>query len=272
MGMALCELLGVSSNLRAAVGLSVAELARHGGPPGLNGDGWGVAYYEGPDARLIKDPGRASDSDWIGFLERHELRSSIVMAHIRHATMGERAYRNTQPFGRELAGRMHTFAHNGWLPSLPEAPAFRSQRFTPMGDTDSEQAFCGLLERLQDIWRPGEVPTLEARMEFVTSFAVDLRAFGPANFLYSDGDALFAHGHRRMQAASATISPPGLVVLERACPPEDPEFATSGLSIKPDGQRVVLVASVPLTEEAWLPLAEGEVIAVSEGAIVLRTS
>lgn len=266
----MCELLGLSSDRNATMSLSLAKLAEHGGPPGLNGDGWGVAYYEGPDARLIKDPGQASDSAWIGFLKRHDLRSAMVMAHIRHATMGERAYRNTQPFGRELAGRMHIFAHNGWLPGLPEAPAFRSPRFTPMGETDSEQAFCSLLGRLQDIWRPGEIPALEARMEIVTAFAAELRAFGPANFLYADGDALFAHGDRRKQAGTAEAAPPGLVVLQRTCPPEDAGLANSGLTIKPDGQRVTLVASVPLTPEAWLPLAEGEVIAVSRGEIVLR--
>jgi glutamine amidotransferase len=267
----LCELLGLSSSRRATISLSLAKLAEHGGPPGLNGDGWGVAYYEGPDARLIKDPGASSDSDWIRFLQRHDLRSAMVMAHIRHATMGDRAYRNTQPFGRELAGRLHLFAHNGWLPGLPTAPAFHSPRFTPMGETDSEQAFCGLLERLQDLWRPGEIPSLEARLDIVTTFAAELRVFGPANFLYADGDVLFAHGDRRKQVGSV-VAPPGLVILERVCPPEDPGFATNGLSIEPDGQRVTLVASVPLTEEAWLPLAEGEVIAVSQGAIVLRSS
>jgi len=267
----MCELLGLSSNRRAAISLSLAKLAEHGGPPGLNGDGWGVAYYEGPDARLIKDPGPASDSDWIGFLERHDLRSAMVMAHIRHATMGDRAYRNTQPFGRELAGRMHLFAHNGWLPGLPETPAFHSQRFTPVGETDSEQAFCGLLARLQHLWRPGEIPTLAARMDIVTAFAAELRSFGPANFLYADGDVLFAHGDRRKQAGSAAVAPPGLVVLQRECPSEDAGFAASGLTIKPDGQRVTLVASVPLTQEAWLPLDEGEVIAVSQGGIALRS-
>jgi predicted glutamine amidotransferase len=264
--------MGLSSNRRAAVSLSLAKLAEHGGPPGLNGDGWGVAYYEGPDARLIKDPGPASDSDWIGFLQRHDLRSSIVMAHIRHATMGEPAYRNTQPFGRELASRMHIFAHNGWLPGLPEARAFRTPRFTPIGETDSEQAFCGLLGRVQDIWRSGEVPALETRMAVVTAFAAELRAYGPANFLYSDGDVLFAHGHRRKHVGAATAEPPGLVVLERECPRGEAGFATSGLSINPDGQRVTLVASVPLTDDPWRPLAEGEVIAISAGAIALRAS
>ncbi len=159
----------------------------------------------------------------------------MVMAHIRHASMGERAYRNTQPFGRELAGRMHIFAHNGWLPGLLEAEPFRSLRFSTMGETDPEQAFCRLLERLQDIWRTGEIPALEARMAVVSTFAANLRTFGPANFLYADGDVLFAHGDRRKRAGSTEIAPPRLVVLERACSPDVAGFVTSGLSIKPDG-------------------------------------
>ncbi|MFN4204763.1 MAG: class II glutamine amidotransferase [Agrobacterium albertimagni] len=268
----MCELLGLCSNRRAAVSLSLARLAEHSGPPVLNGDGWGVAYYEGPDARLIKDSGPANESDWIGFLQRHDLRSAIVIAHIRHATMGARAYRNSQPFSRELAGRVHLFAHNGWLPGLPDAPKFRSARFVAVGETDSEQAFCALLDRLQEIWRPGEVPPLEERMQIVTAFAAELRSFGPANFLYSDGDALFAHGHRRKHAGAATAEPPGLVVLERECPPDMAGLATRGLSIAPDGQRVTLIASVPLTEDDWRPLAEGEVIALTQGTVTLRTS
>ena len=86
----------------------------------------------------------------------------------------------------------------------------------------------------------------------------------------ADSDALFAHGHRRKQAGSAEVAPPGLVALERECHPPDVGFATRGLSINPDRQRITLVASVPLTQDDWRPLAEGEVIAVSQGEILLR--
>ena len=34
---------------------------------------------------------------------------------------------------------------------------------------------------------------------YCSSSAADLRAIEPANFLYADGDALFAHGHKRLQ-------------------------------------------------------------------------
>jgi glutamine amidotransferase len=40
------------------------------------------------------------------------------------------------------------------------------------------------------------------------------------------------------------------------------------LSIHATEQDITLFASVPLTDEAWEPLAEGEVIAVREGRIV----
>ena len=35
-----------------------------------------------------------------------------------------------------------------------------------------------------------------------------------------------------------------------------------------EGQKIVLLASVPLSSEAWQPLAEGEVIVVRDGQIV----
>ena len=33
-------------------------------------------------------------------------------------------------------------------------------------------------------------PSLETRLSLLTAFAADLRALGPANFLYADGDAI----------------------------------------------------------------------------------
>lgn len=266
MGVAVCELLGMSSNLQARLSLSMAKLAAHGGPPTLIQDGWGVGYYEGTDVRLIKDATNANDSDWIPFLRNHEFRSHTVVAHIRKATMGERAYRNTQPFIRELAGRMHLFAHNGWLPGIFDTPRFRSNRYFPVGETDSEQAFCALLHRMSDLWqRPGDIPSIEARLAIVSSFSEELRSLGPANFLYSDGDALFAHGDRRKQAQTARVEAPGLVFLQRWCGKGDQDFAASGVFIEGAEQVLTLVASVPLTDDPWQALREGEVMAFSQG-------
>lgn len=267
----MCELLGLSSNRMATVNLSLATLAEHGGRTGPHRDGWGVAWYEGPDVRLIKEAEAAADSDWIRFIRDHELRSRIIVAHVRRATMGERTYRNTQPFMRELAGRMHLFAHNGWLPTIEDTRELVPRHFHPLGETDSERAFCALLDRMAEIWtQPGDIPPLDLRISVVARFAERLRALGPANFLYSDGDALFAHGDRRKHADTGHVEPPGLFCLERRCPGGAGAFASGGVAVGGEAQAVALVASVPLSEAPWQPLGEGEVIAVAEGTIVRR--
>lgn len=267
----MCELLGLSSNQPATMSLSIGTLASHGSAAGTLRDGWGIAYCEGPDVRLIKDSEPAGDSEWVRFIRDHALRSNIVIAHVRTATMGDRAYRNTQPFVRELAGRMHLFAHNGWLPHIFDRGEFDSTQFNPVGDTDSEKAFCGLLEQMKRVWLEARtIPPLEERLSVVAAFAMDLRSMGPANFLYSDGDTLFAHGHRRMQAATSRVEPPGLVYLQRVCPHAEHPATVGGLSIQSPDQSVALVASVPLNDEPWTPLGDGEVIAMREGEVVAR--
>ncbi|MGA8051466.1 MAG: class II glutamine amidotransferase, partial [Burkholderiales bacterium] len=103
----------------------------------------------------------------------------------------------------------------------------------------------------------------------VAAFARDIRALGPANFLYADGDALFAHGDRRVHADG--IRPPGLHLLSRRCRAGEARLVTEGLSIESsDGeQSVVLFASVPLTKESgWKPLGEGELICARRGKLI----
>lgn len=219
--------------------------------------------------RLIKGAEPVGESDWLRFITQHDIRSSIVMSHIRKATMGERVYRNAQPFARELAGRMRTFAHTGWLPEIRERLPLRPDGFTPIGETDSEHAFCELLQRLRDVWRqPGVVPPLALRLPAISAFAAELRRLGPANFLYSDSDILFAHGDRRKHLQPGKVEPPGLVFLQRRCRGGEADFQTAGVSIKAAAQDIILVASVPLTPEAWTDIGQGEIIAICNGGII----
>jgi len=267
----MCELLGLSSNAPATVNISLPKLAEHGRVSGTYNDGWGVGYYEGPDVRLMKDSAAIGDSEWIQFIANHDLRSQLVIAHTRKATRGTRSYPNAQPFVRELAGRAHLFAHNGDLPGIFKSNAFQADRFNPIGETDSELAFCVLLDQMAAIWKvPNATPSLRERFRIVSSFAGELRSLGPANFLYSDGDMLFAHGHRRKHADTGKIEAPGLVSVQRRCQQDTIGSAAIGLSIRGDNQQVTLFASVPLTNELWVPLAEGELVAVCGGQLVAR--
>jgi glutamine amidotransferase len=263
----MCELFAMSSRFPAEVRFSLEAFARRGGLDGPHKDGWGIAYYDEHDLRLVKEPQRASDSACVRFLQDYPFASAIVMSHIRKATHGAVAMKNCQPFARELGGHMHVFAHNGHLDMAGLRAAFAPANFRPIGDTDSEYAFCALLEQLRASWLGAAMPALEERCAIVEQFAATLRPLGPANFLYSDGDALFVHGHRRFHGDGATPHPPGLHVLCRRCAAGAPSVAAAGLSIALGAeQAVILAASVPLTAEpGWRALDEGELVVAHNG-------
>lgn len=263
----MCELLAMSSRQATRLTFSLQALAARSGLGQSTRDGWGAAFYQGTDAALFREPAPASDSPLVRLLETQGPPTQLAISHIRHATHGAIALANTQPFVRELAGRTHVFAHNGHLPGIGQDARFAPKHFHPVGETDSEQAFCALLDRLQALWLTGPPPALDARLAMVTAFAAELRELGPANFLYADGEILFAHGHRRVQS-SGHIEPPGLFLLERQCGDTGEPLQVQGLCVGYGYQQVVLLASVPLSSESWRPLAEGETVAVSAGQIV----
>ncbi len=264
----MCELFCLCSRFPTRTTFSLEAFASHGAPGEIPVDGWGIAFYDGAEIRLYKEPEPAGDSAWLRFVQDRRLSTRLLLSHIRHAITGDISFANTQPFIRELGGRQHVFAHNGQLNALAGITPSASQRFHPIGNTDSEIAFCLLLERLAPLWIGETVPPLSDRFEIVVQFAAAMRELGPANFLYADSDALFAHSHRRMQA-NGTIAPPGLWLLQRNCAVDLDALPHSGIEIEVggDGQKLVLLASVPLSSEGWEPLAEGEVIAVKAGQI-----
>lgn len=269
----MCELLAMSARQPAEISFSLEEFSQHGGLSGPHKDGWGIAFYEDRDARIIREPLSAASSAWIRLIESAPIRSRLVLSHIRRATQGVVKIENTQPFSRELGGRLHVFAHNGELDAarLSKMP---TGHFQPIGETDSERAFCALLARLEATWmHDGEPPTLDERREVIESFANDLRLLGIANFLYSDGELLIAHSHKRHQS-DGSIRPPGLHFLCRQCAQEsntDIEAPGFRLSSEDLDQSVVLVASVPLTAEGWEPLGTGEILTIAAGQILSHT-
>ena len=265
----MCELLAMSSRQPTRLTFSFETLAAHGGRNGGHRDGWGAAFYQGKDAVLFREPRAASDSPLVRFLETQGPSTTLAISHIRRATRGAVMLANTQPFARELAGRMHVFAHNGDLPGIERYKALAFDRYRPVGTTDSEHAFCALLGRILELWDPTSAPpALKERLSVISDFAADLRKLGPANFLYADSDVLFAHGHRRIQSGTGEIRPPGLYLLPCRCEHAHEPVHARGVSIAPGFQEGLLIASVPLTEEKWRPFAEGELVAVSSGKLL----
>jgi len=144
--------------------------------------GWGMAVYEradGLDPRCVRFPEAAfSDPD---FLDATDIRGRIFNVHVRRATMGGLALENTHPF---CLGS-YSLGHNGTIlryPRLLEHPSVAQ----PRGDTDSE-AFFNFLMTIYDAGDP--IGSLRRAVRTT----VERSPFSGLNFLFSDGDRLFAY-------------------------------------------------------------------------------
>ena len=266
----MCELFALSSSQPTTVSVSLDLFASHGSGDSENKDGWGIAYYFEGDIRRYRDTGPAADSALVKFVEKQSLRSTQVLAHIRNANVGSICLPNTHPFSRELGGNMHTFAHNGYLEGVTEEKSFALHRFRPIGDTDSEYAFCALLERLCDVWmRESDLPAIQDRLDIIALFAREIRALGLSNFIYCDGDAIFVHANRRRQS-DGKFRPPGLWLHQQTCPEHISEISGGGISIGTERQKIAMAASVPITAENWEPLDDGTVVVMRKGKVVAK--
>ncbi len=185
----MCELLGMNCNVPTDIRFSFSGLIQRGGRTGPHRDGWGIAFYEGNGARSFHDPHPGSTSEIAGLVQRHSVKSLNVICHIRKATNGRVCLENTHPFGRELWGRSWTFAHNGRLKGVKRWPL---GFYRPIGTTDSEHAFCWMLDRIRDRFPepPRSAPTL---WRLIRELADRLHDTGSFNMLLCDGRHLYCY-------------------------------------------------------------------------------
>jgi predicted glutamine amidotransferase len=182
----MCELLGMSANVGTDIVFSFSGLMQRGGACGPHRDGWGIGFYEGRGLRLFHDPNPSSDSEVARLIQRYPIKSKVVLAHIRHANVGPVCLANTHPFVRELGGRNWCFAHNGQLANFQPAAGF----YQPIGSTDSEAAFCDLLNTLrQQLADPNDMKQL---LPLLVQQCRHYAQLGVFNMLLSNGDWLFS--------------------------------------------------------------------------------
>ncbi|MFT5135670.1 MAG: putative glutamine amidotransferase [Arenicella sp.] len=260
----MCQLLGLSSSDPVRLSFSWESFVMRGSQARGNPDGWGVAYFEGRDAMLLREPTPAAESPMVEFLTGHAPRSNLVISHVRRATHGERNLANTQPFQRVFGAHTHIFAHNGFVP--PFKLSNTSSFFSPQGTTDSERLFCYLLSQLEPLWSGAGVPALEKRFEVVKHFAQEILERGASNFLYSDGVTLFAHGHRRTIPGDEVSDEPGLYVnMIQSKQGSDMAISCQGLRTEGACSNQALVSTLPLSDDEWVPLKAGEIACFQDG-------
>jgi len=183
----------------------------------------------------------------------------VSIAHIRKATRGVVSLENCHPFTRSWNHQSWVFAHNGDLAG--ELPL--GERYRPHGSTDSEAAFCWILEQLDRAAAdPDDTSTLFGLLH---NCAAELAQQGTFNALISNGRWLFATATtrlhwitRRAPFSTATLADPPLQV--------DFSVLTSSTDV------VTILSTEPLTtDEQWHPFASGESMLLINGGIALRS-
>lgn len=184
----MCQLLGMNCNTPTDIVFSFEGFRRRGGLTDCHADGFGIGFFEGRGLRLFHDDKPSAESPVADLIKHYPIQSENVIAHIRKATQGGTRLANTHPFVRELWGRYWLFAHNGHLENFAPPPG---RYYTPVGDTDSERAFCHLLESLRR--RYDRAPSADELFAALAELAAEIRAYGLFNFMLSNGEWLAAH-------------------------------------------------------------------------------
>ena len=285
----MCRLFGFRSDVPSTAHRSLLEAENALADQATNhADGWGIGYYLGADAYLLKaDSGAAGDERFAHVTRR--LQSHTFVVHVRKATVGQRDMLNTHPFrhGRWL------FAHNGTLWGFDDAdnalrakiveatcPALRPLIF---GRTDSEHLFYFFLSALQEAGLPvdghGDVPVetaapvLRRSLQRVFVWAQDAGLAPPLlNFILTNGRSFFAQqGGIELFVASQKrhCADFDTCKAEKVCFLPLPGIERYGTRPAPDGpwRKVnhLLVASEPIGEEdRWELVPEGHLLALDE--------
>ena len=255
----MCELLGMSANVPTDVRFSFAGLARRGGATGPHRDGWGISFYEGRGARSFHDPRPSSDSEIARLLRDYDVKSKIVVAHVRRANRGRVGLENTHPFTRELWGRAWTFAHNGQLKGVKKMPL---GAFHPIGTTDSEHAFCWVLDRLRTQF--AELPTAAALRKALEQSFRELAALGVLNVFLTEGRCLYAYCTKPLYYIERR-APFGRATLI------DEDLQVDFSQVTTPNDRVAVLASAPITrDEEWSVLPLQQLSIFCDGALLRR--
>jgi predicted glutamine amidotransferase len=255
----MCELFGMSFNLPVSPTFTFRGFTKRGK---YNPDGWGIALYPdgGKASQIIKEPINAEDSSLAEYIrEVPKFCSKIYISHVRFSSSGKISYWNTHPFLRELNGKEYCFAHNGTLKESFYHDLIL-ERFKTIGETDSEHAFCHLMDFVEkniESWNEKSFSQLYNKL-------YEINDHGNFNCLLSDGEYLFCYhdvcGYK------------GLCYMKRKAPYTkvkllDEDFEIDLQYEKRSEQAGYIIATHPLTNEEWVKFKPGEFIAFKDGVI-----
>jgi len=177
--------------------------------------------------------------------------------------VGGESHKNTHPFYRELNGKEFVFAHDGTHSNYEN---LKLGRFKPIGETDSEYAFCYLLNCIEkrDItkWKNEDFHWVAKKLE-------EINKYGTFNCIFSDGELLFCYHDKNGYN--------GLCFIQRRPPYGeirllDEDWQVNLAEEKQSEQTGYIIATRRLTDELWEPLKRGELVVFKDGKMIYSNS
>jgi len=225
----MCELFGLSCNRKDRATFSLPLFARYHEP---YWHGWGIGYYEGSYARVVRN---TDDPNYSLSFRRtvQNARSNIIIAHIRLATSGEVCPENCHPFRFRYLERDWLFAHNGTIDI--DYPSYVG------GDSDSARAFSFMIDKIEEYLSRGRFRGIYPAVKYATRRLLEEAGRNRRlNYLLTDGNALFVFcNYRRM------------FMLRR----------------EKDYGGAILISTQKLTDENWVEIPKNRVLCVIGGEI-----
>ncbi|GLX85626.1 class II glutamine amidotransferase [Thalassotalea loyana] len=257
----MCELLAMSANVPTDICFSFSGLMQRGGNTGPHKDGWGVTFYEGKGCRSFKDPLPSANSPIAKLVTEYPIKSELVICHIRQANSGAVCLENTHPFIRPISGKNWTYAHNGQLAEFKDKLPLKYN--WPVGTTDSEHAYCWLLDQLEEKQKlDGKPLCLKDLAPFIGKLASQINRLGVFNLLLSDGDYLFSYCANNLHYITRR-APFGKASLI------DAEVVVDFQQETTENDVVTVIATQPLTDdESWHKFNAGQWIVFHQGELV----
>lgn len=255
----MCQLLGMNCNTPTDIVFSFEGFRLRGGLTDRHADGFGIGFFENKGVRLFHDDKASAHSPVADLVKAYRIQSENVVAHIRKATQGKAGLANTHPFIREMWGEYWLFAHNGNLQHFyPEVGDY----YRPVGTTDSERAFCFILEQLRK--RFAYKPEKEVFFTALADLVAQVRSHGLFNFVLSNGDMLVAHSSSLLHyiVRKAPFGEARLV---------DDDVSVDFSAVTTPHDRVAVITTLPLTDnEHWEQMAVNELLVFQGGEVIWR--
>jgi glutamine amidotransferase len=217
-------------------------------------DGVGLGVFDPDGTPQVYRRTIAAYEDRVFARRARELRAQTFIAHLRFASTGALAPRNTHPFCQ--AGRL--MAHNGVIEDLPRLEHELGDAMALVhGDTDSERLFALITKYAQDIGDVGRAIT-EA-----VGWAADNLPLYAANLVLATPTELWALRYPATHPLYVLRRRPGGPRGDR----DLDEVGTTGTVRVQSGDgctaRTVVVASEPMDDDpGWHALASGELLHV----------